>query len=318
MTSPIHAPHCPVASLRRGHGRARCWRSGELDPEVPLRADAARSWSRRCSISPASAASDYLIDLGCGDGRIAVAAAQRGARALGVDIDPRADAAGGGRRADRGRRRGGCRSAARICSQTPIHEASVIALYLLPAINLRLRPRLLTELPAGARVVSHAFDMGDWAPDATEEHDGRRIFLWHVPAVAGGSWEVTARRTAATAARAGAALPGSDRDDQRRRQRACRCPGRLRGTALTLASADGAVRLDGRIEGDRDRAGRCGLAAVRRGSAVTLSRSTLHRRELAGFAARPRWRRGRRGPAAGAGRRRRADAAARTSGWPRN
>jgi SAM-dependent methyltransferase len=134
--------------------------------------------------------SDYLIDLGCGDGRIAVAAAQRGARALGVDLDPLRiqEAAAAARIAE---------VEARVVFRrqdlfrTPIYEASVVALYLLPDINLRLRPRLLTELRPGSRVVSHAFDMGDWRPEAEDRLDGRRIFLWIVPAVAGGSWALT-------------------------------------------------------------------------------------------------------------------------------
>lgn len=136
-------------------------------------------------------ASDYLIDLGCGDGRIPIAAGRRGARALGVDLDPLRL-----RIAHNSARDAGVQGRVSFRRQdlfaTPIHEASIVALYLLPAINLRLRPRLLTELPAGARIVSHAFDMGDWEPDARETHDGRNIFLWHVPAVAGGSWDVTA------------------------------------------------------------------------------------------------------------------------------
>jgi SAM-dependent methyltransferase len=135
-------------------------------------------------------ASDYLIDLGCGDGRIALAAARRGARALGVDIDPV--------------RIGEAVAAARFAQlesralfrrqdlfRTPIYEANVIALYLLPRINLALRPRLLTELRPGSRVVSHAFNLGDWQPDAEDALDGRRIFLWIVPAVAGGTWAIT-------------------------------------------------------------------------------------------------------------------------------
>lgn len=133
---------------------------------------------------------DYLIDLGCGDGRIPVAAGRRGARALGVELDSMRLQQAGVRA-----RQAGVQSRVSFRRQdlfeTPLFEASVIALYLLPGINLRLRPRLLTELPAGARVVSHAFDMGDWEPDATDELDSRRIFLWRVPAVAGGSWELT-------------------------------------------------------------------------------------------------------------------------------
>ena len=133
---------------------------------------------------------DYLIDLGCGDGRIAVAAARRGARALGVDLDPlRIEEARAAARI------AGLEAPVRFRRQdlfaTPIWDSSVIALYLLPRINLALRPRLLTELRPGARIVSHAFDMGDWRPEAAETHDGRRIFLWIVPAIAGGRWALT-------------------------------------------------------------------------------------------------------------------------------
>lgn len=133
---------------------------------------------------------DYLIDLGCGDGRIAVAAAVRGARALGVDLDPLRIA-----EAHAAARIAGVEASAGFRRQdlfaTAIYEASVVALYLLPEINLALRPRLLTELRPGARVVSHAFRMGEWRPDGEEVHDGRHIFLWIVPAVAGGRWRLT-------------------------------------------------------------------------------------------------------------------------------
>ena len=135
-------------------------------------------------------ATDYLIDLGCGDGRIALAAARRGARALGVDIDPvRIQEAVNAARFAQMESRVVFRR--QDLFRTPIYEANVIALYLLPRINLELRPRLLTELRPGSRVVSHAFHMGQWRADAQEELDGRRIFLWIVPAVAGGAWTVT-------------------------------------------------------------------------------------------------------------------------------
>ena len=134
--------------------------------------------------------SDYLIDLGCGDGRIALAAARRGARAMGVDIDPvRIQEAVNAARFAQMESRVVFRR--EDLFRTPIYEASVIALYLLPRINLALRPRLLTELRPGARIVSHAFDMGDWRAEAEESHDGRRILLWIVPATAGGSWALT-------------------------------------------------------------------------------------------------------------------------------
>src|SRR4051812_8209346 len=133
---------------------------------------------------------DYLIDLGCGDGRIAIAAARRGARALGVDLDPLRIAEGAA-----SARIAGVEAHVRFRRQdlfaTPIDEASVVALYLLPGVNLALRPRLLTELRPGARIVSHAFDMGGWRAEAQEVHDGRRILLWLVPAIAGGRWALT-------------------------------------------------------------------------------------------------------------------------------
>ena len=138
-------------------------------------------------------AQDYLIDLGSGDGRIAVAAAQRGARALGVDLDPLrvAEAAAAARIA-------GVESRARFRRQdlfaTPIGEASVVTMYLLPEVNLRLRPRLLTELRPGTRIVSHAFNMGDWRPDEHRVVDSANLYLWIVPAVVGGRWTLTDAR----------------------------------------------------------------------------------------------------------------------------
>ncbi|MEA3041519.1 MAG: hypothetical protein QOC65_1008 [Sphingomonadales bacterium] len=132
---------------------------------------------------------DYLIDLGSGDGRIPVAAARRGARALGVDIDPlRID------EAHAAARFAGVETRARFRRQdlfaTPLREATVVTMYLLPAVNLALRPRILTELRPGTRVLSHNFTMGDWQPDATEELDASHIYLWIVPAVVGGSWSL--------------------------------------------------------------------------------------------------------------------------------
>lgn len=132
---------------------------------------------------------DYLIDLGSGDGRIAVAAAQRGARALGVDVDPMriAEAVAAARLA-------GVETRARFRRQdlfeTPLREATVVTMYLLPRINLALRPRILTELRPGTRVLSHNFTMGEWAPDGEEEVGSSRVYFWIVPAVVGGSWSM--------------------------------------------------------------------------------------------------------------------------------
>lgn len=134
--------------------------------------------------------SDYLIDLGSGDGRIVVAAARRGARALGVDIDPTRVSEGyaAAQLADVGQRTSFRRQ---DIFETPLREANVVTAYLLPAINLRLRPRLLTELRPGTRVVTHAFTMGDWQPDEHRVIDGRNIYLWIVPAVVEGVWTLT-------------------------------------------------------------------------------------------------------------------------------
>lgn len=130
---------------------------------------------------------DYLIDLGSGDGRIAIAAARRGARALGVDIDPDRIA-----EANLAARMAQVETRALFRRQdlfaTPILEANVVTMYLLPGINMRLRPRLLTELNPGTRIVSHAFAMGDWQPDGHEVIEGRNIYLWVVPATVAGQW----------------------------------------------------------------------------------------------------------------------------------
>jgi hypothetical protein len=132
---------------------------------------------------------DYLIDLGSGDGRIAVMAAQRGAQALGVDIDPAriSEAVVAARLAQVEQR---ARFRRQDLFLTPLREADVVTMYLLPDVNMRLRPRLLTELRAGARVVSHNFTMGDWRPDEAREVDASRVYLWIVPAVAEGEWRL--------------------------------------------------------------------------------------------------------------------------------
>jgi SAM-dependent methyltransferase len=133
---------------------------------------------------------DSVIDLGSGDGRIAIAAAQRGATALGIEIDP--DLV---RRARLHARDAGVEQRVRFRGEnlfdTPIRGVDVVTLYLLPDLNLRLRPRLLTELAPGARVVSHAFDMADWVPDAHRQAEDRNVYLWVIPAVVGGEWRLT-------------------------------------------------------------------------------------------------------------------------------
>jgi SAM-dependent methyltransferase len=128
---------------------------------------------------------DVVYDLGCGDGRIVVMAAQKfGARAVGVDINPerikeaQANAKEAGVTGRVEFRQGSFFDA-------DIKDATVVTLYLLSSINLKLRPKLLKDLKPGTRIVSHSFDMGDWKPDKEIEVSGRRIYLWHVPANAG-------------------------------------------------------------------------------------------------------------------------------------
>jgi len=127
-------------------------------------------------------AGDVLYDLGSGDGRIPIAAARRfGIRAVGIEISP--DLL---REANANARAAGVADLVSFRRQdlfrTDLREATVVTLYLLPELNLRLRPRLLAELPPGARIVSHAFDMGDWPPEkVVDVGDGDRIYLWRVP-----------------------------------------------------------------------------------------------------------------------------------------
>lgn len=132
---------------------------------------------------------EHLIDLGSGDGRIAIAASRRGATALGVEINPQlvSRARSLARMADQQARTRFLRADLFTVS---LREADVVTLYLLPDVNERLKPKLLTELRPGARVVSHAFDMGDWAPDAVRSVAGKNVYLWTVPAVAGGEWRL--------------------------------------------------------------------------------------------------------------------------------
>jgi SAM-dependent methyltransferase len=125
--------------------------------------------------------SDTLYDLGCGDGRIVVTAArQYGAHGVGIDLNPqRIDEARANARKAGVEKRVSFKVADLF--ETDLSAASVVSLYLLPDVNLKLRPRLWKQLKPGSRVVSHAFDMGaDWPPERTVEVDGRTIYLWTI------------------------------------------------------------------------------------------------------------------------------------------
>jgi SAM-dependent methyltransferase len=124
---------------------------------------------------------DIVYDLGCGDGRIVVRAATRfGCQGVGVDLNP-----------ERVKEAKANAARARVSELTRFEvgdvfefdfsAASVVTMYLLPSVNLKLRPRLLKELKPGTRLVSHDFHMGDWAAERTREVGRSRIYLWTIP-----------------------------------------------------------------------------------------------------------------------------------------
>ena len=123
---------------------------------------------------------DVLYDLGCGDGRIVVAAAKNyGVTAVGYDIDPERIA-----EANANAKAAGVTDKVKFVNanlfDTDLSKATVITMYLLPTVNMELRPKIL-KLRPGTRIVSHAFDMGDWAPEKTEMVDGATLYFWTVP-----------------------------------------------------------------------------------------------------------------------------------------
>ena len=135
-------------------------------------------------------ANDFVIDLGCGDGRMVVTAASKyGARGYGVDINPvRIE------EANANAKKAGVtdKVSFKIADlfQEDISKASVMTMYLLNEINLRLRPKILSDLKPGSRVVSHAFTMDDWEPDQRDVVENKNIYFWYVPAKVEGKWQV--------------------------------------------------------------------------------------------------------------------------------
>ncbi len=136
---------------------------------------------------------DFIIDLGSGDGRIVIAAAQRfGARGFGVDLNEKLVAIAN----QRARRAGiGARARFFVCDifQTDISRASVVTMFLYPEMVLKLRPKLLGSLAPGARVVSNEYHLGRWRPDAArlvESPGGKEgvVYMWVVPAKVAGLW----------------------------------------------------------------------------------------------------------------------------------
>jgi SAM-dependent methyltransferase len=146
---------------------------------VPTREEVVRGMLKLAAVTK----DDIVYDLGCGDGRIpTIAAREFGARGVGIDIDPQriAESNATVKQAGVGDR---VQIRQEDLFQANIKEATVVTLYLLQSLNMKLRPKLLADLKPGTRIVSHAFDMGDeWKPEKTEEIGGTRIFLWTIPA----------------------------------------------------------------------------------------------------------------------------------------
>ena len=195
---------------------------------------------------------DVLYDLGSGDGRIVIAAARKyGTRGTGIDLDPARI-----EESRLGARKAGVTGKVQFRQadlfETDLRDASVVTLYLLPSLNVRLRPKLYRELQPGSRIVSHAFDMGDWKPDSTFMVGTSAVFYWVMPANAAGEWILKGpggkeynlslrqkyQNLEGTAARNGRSMALS--------------PAKIRGDRVTVEIADpeGAVRFIGRIAGD--------------------------------------------------------------------
>jgi len=133
---------------------------------------------------------DTVYDLGCGDGRMIITAAKKhGARGIGVDIDPQRI-----KEANANAKEAGVTDKVKFIQADlftmDFKEADVLLMYLLPSVNVKLRPKIL-ELKPGTRIVSHAFDMGDWDADDQIEVDGRTAYYWLVPAKVDGQWQAT-------------------------------------------------------------------------------------------------------------------------------
>ncbi len=153
--------------------------SASLAPYVPTPQDVVNRMLDLADVTK----DDVIYDLGCGDGRIVITAAQRfGARGVGIDFDPRRIA-----EANANATRAGVQDLVTFIEQdamqVDVTNATVVTLYLLSSSNMKLRPILTRQLRSGSRIVSHAFRMGDWDPDKTvrfddERGNGRTLYLW--------------------------------------------------------------------------------------------------------------------------------------------
>ncbi len=165
-----------VSPMGRGLALAQDYDSKKIVPYVPTPQEVVDRMIELAAVKKG----DVVYDLGSGDGRIVITAAKKGARAMGFEID--GDLV---KESRENIRKAGLQQAAEIRQQdiltVDLSAASVVTMYLLPDVNLKLKPNILSQLKPGSRVVSHAFDMGDWKPDKTEQVNGRTIYLWTVP-----------------------------------------------------------------------------------------------------------------------------------------
>lgn len=125
---------------------------------------------------------DIVYDLGSGDGRIVIAAVKEfgAAKGTGIDINPVRIS-----EANENAKTAAVTDRVRFLNQdlfeTDLSEATVVTLYLLPSLNVKLMPKLMRELKPGSRIVSHSFDMGDWKPEQTIDVGGRKVYFWTIP-----------------------------------------------------------------------------------------------------------------------------------------
>ena len=154
-------------------------------PFVPTTEEAVQAMLKLADVKK----TDVVYDLGCGDGRIVIAANKNfGARAVGIDINPVRIG-----EAKENAKKAGVENQVKFIEadlfEADIHEATVVTLFLLSSVNLKLRPKLLADLKPGTRIVSNTFDMGDWKPEKEitvgnpdeETYLSHRLFLWTVP-----------------------------------------------------------------------------------------------------------------------------------------
>ncbi len=198
---------------------------------------------------------DIVYDLGSGDGRTVITAAKKfGATATGVEYNPDMVAL-----SKRNAEKEGIAGKAQFIQgdifQTDFSKATVLTLYLLPSLNVKLRPTILNMKP-GTRVVSHAFTMDDWQADQVDSSEGRTAYMWIVPAKVGGTWKLDvpgsgAKSYEATFLQQYQNVGGSAKADNKPIQFS---NGKLRGENITFTLVeDGNVRRDftGRVNGDR-------------------------------------------------------------------